>query len=383
MKRLLVTIVLTIAVLSTALPASAVSLADGMLYINGYGNWYYAKSDGNFYLADDDGDWDNAEVTLSFIGRPSDRVTVHIQPFWEVSEEGVETEVDMAFAEYGFSDAFNLRLGIARHPFGVYTPIYDAGTLRPFMTLPTGLYTEGAGIIAESYTGIGLHGLFGLSTAWGLEYDIYGGALNISSTQPWEAAEGDMMMEEEEGEEEEEVIELEDLIGGKVVVHTPVDGLSFGGSIYTGTVTGEVESGRLEDEQSLSWGLQAEYWTDKVTFRAEYANQDIEEESKVDAAYVEAAYMVTRNLQLAARWDWQETSLQGVEEEEFADVDSSLLEHTEWSLGANWWFSPNFVVKLSYHIVDGLRFAVPEESDGEDEADEKTNTVVLGASFSF
>ena len=54
--------------------------------------------------------------------------------------------------------------------------------------------------------------------------------------------------------------------------------------------------------------------------------------------------------------------------------------------GLNYWFSPQFVVKLSYHHVDGNRFARPEEA-GETlrsgGLDSHTNLVALGAQFSF
>ena len=39
--------VLALAFLVAAAPAGAVSLADGKLNINGYGNWHYVRSDGN------------------------------------------------------------------------------------------------------------------------------------------------------------------------------------------------------------------------------------------------------------------------------------------------------------------------------------------------
>lgn len=370
MARVLGSVFLALALVIAAVPAGAVALADGKLMVNGYGNWYYAKSDGNTYLSDEDGDWGNSEVTLSFIGLPTSDVSIHIQPFWEMTDEGVETEVDIAFGEYGFSDALNLRFGIARHPFGIYTPIYDAGILRPFMTLPSGLYSESAGIIAESYAGIALHGNFNFAAGWGLEYDLYGGALEIGSTQPWE-------------EEVAEETELEDLVGGKLVVHTGIEGLNFGGSVYSGKVTDEVEGGAIEDHRNLSLGGQVEYLTERITFRAEYAMQSIKEESDTQAAYAEAGFMAAKRLQVAARWDWQNVSLADEEIERIGgEPDSALVKHNEVALGVNWWFSQNLVVKLSYHLVNGLRFAAPGEDAGE-EVDRKTRTILFGASFGF
>jgi len=373
-------IVCALALVFSAAPSGAVGLADGKLNINGYGNWHYGKTDGNAYLGDEDGDWQAGEVTLSFVALPTSDVTIHIQPFWEMSDEGVETEVDMAFGEYAFSDLFHLRFGIARHPFGIYTPIYDVGTQRPFMTLATTLYSEEGGIIAESYAGVGATGQFTFGSGWGIEYDLYGGALDIASTQPWESGEEDEAAEAGEAGTVEET-ELEDLVGGKVVVLTPLDGLSFGGSVYTGSATAEVEGGALEGHRSVAWGLQLEYLGARTLVRAEYALQSIEDESDTAAAYAEAAYMVTKKLQVAARWETGKVDLADAELERIGGApDAALLEHQEYAIGVNWWFSPDFVFKLSYHMVDGLRFAVPE---GGDEVDEKTNAIVAGVSYSF
>ena len=373
-------LITALAVLAAAPPALAIGTDS--LRINGTGNWYYAKSDGNSYLADEDGDYDNAEFSLSFTALPSDKVTIVLQPFWEISDEGTEVEFDVGFGEYAFADSFKLRFGIDRHPFGIYTPIYDVGTLRPFMLLPTGIYSEGAGIVAESYAGIGVSGLFH-SGSWSFGYDLYGGAMNLQSAQPWEEEEEGMEEAGEEGEEGVmEEFELEDVIGARVVAHTPVDGLSFGASIYSGAQTGEAEGGALEGNRDTSYGVQVEYLTDKISLRSEYARQDLEDEFETDAFYVEGAYMITGNIQAAVRYDWSDSSLGAREEEKVDDVEAAFLEHAAWDVGLNWWFSPNLVVKLSYHIAEGLRYAMPEDTD-EGDLETKTNTVVLGASFSF
>lgn len=38
----------------------------------------------------------------------------------------------------------------------------------------------------------------------------------------------------------------------------------------------------------------------------------------------------------------------------------SLLEHREAGVGLNYWFTPNMVVKTSYHQVTGNRFSHPD-----------------------
>ena len=47
----------------------------------------------------------------------------------------------------------------------------------------------------------------------------------------------------------------------------------------------------------------------------------------------------------------------------------------------NYFFSPNFVLKLAVHQVSGNRFTTVDDED--EEQDEKTTLVTFGTSFSF
>ena len=55
-------------------------------------------------------------------------------------------------------------------------------------------------------------------------------------------------------------------------------------------------------------------------------------------------------------------------------------DHQEGTIGLNYWFTPNFVLKLSYHYVDGLLAISPEEIV---DPKENTNLVIFGSQFSF
>ena len=78
-------------------------------------------------------------------------------------------------------------------------------------------------------------------------------------------------------------------------------------------------------------------------------------------------------------------------------IPNSLRRHLEFAVGLNYWFDPDFVVKCSYHWIDGNRFAVPESpwnnytTDGNNTAaslpdltyDAKTQMILVGAQFAF
>jgi hypothetical protein len=155
---------------------------------------------------------------------------------------------------------------------------------------------------------------------------------------------------------------------------TPVAGLSFGASAYTGVNDKEEEGD--ESVRSVALGAHAEYLAGPVLLRAEYAAMDHGDILAHAGWYVEGGYMITRNLQAAAKYEASETTLDGIDLGE----DDSLLEHRGWALGLNWWFSNNLVVKLSYQRVDGLRFVEEGDSEGDDET---TGIIQFGGQFSF
>ena len=47
-----------------------------------------------------------------------------------------------------------------------------------------------------------------------------------------------------------------------------------------------------------------------------------------------------------------------------SDLLTELGEHEDLALSLNYWFNSNLVFKLSYHLVDGNIFAVPDDLEG-------------------
>ena len=173
---------------SASAPAGAVDFGS-KLALHGYGNWSYGKTDGNNYVnGNDEGTWDTMEFSLGVTAEPAEKFTVHAQAFWEMGEEGTESSMDFAFAEYAVSPAFALRAGRVKQPFGIYTEIYDVGVLYPFNNLPQGIYGP-SGFVAEGYMGVGATGALDLASSLRLQYDLYGGEMESALTTPWAEAE--------------------------------------------------------------------------------------------------------------------------------------------------------------------------------------------------
>ncbi len=206
----------------------------GEVAFHGFGTWISGQTDGNnYYRASDQGTYDNHDWVLNISANPYENLKVIAQPHISSEAGEIHSDLEYAFAKWRLDDALDVRMGKIPHPFGIYTEVIDVGVLRPFLSLPQGVYGEGAGFVAEGYSGLGFSGFFQMGSAWELKYDLYGGhiATGIEHTEPGEALGGDAGHGAEAG--------LDDALGARVIVATPVDGLRFGASAFTGKMHNE------------------------------------------------------------------------------------------------------------------------------------------------
>jgi hypothetical protein len=259
----------------------------------------------------------------------------------------------------------------------LYTEVYDVGTTRPLFFLPQGVYQEFA---AEAYKGAGITGSFLIKGGWELMYDVYGGQLALQLNPAINA----------QTRQFEWVQPIcQDLLGGKVALRTPLDEVTFSLSSYTGDAKFRVDDQIIEgypfEDRYTLIGTSVEYLTDQWWLRSEYLTQQISSKIEIDVVYFETAYKLNEHWQVAARYEWADFEL---DTPETRDTPKAILEHEEIVLGLNYWMNVNLVFKLSYHMVNGNRFAMPETPEEYMVAyqtgfDEHTNLFVFGVQFSF
>jgi hypothetical protein len=369
--RLAAPAVLAVSLLA-AVPARAVDVADGTLSVNGFGQAGYGRTNGNtFLVGNEEGQYQNSTLALTVTARPAERLTVAGQLFFDASGEAA---ADWAFAEWSASDLLRLRVGKIKQPLGLSMEVLDVGTLRPFFTLPVSIYGP-ANMGAEAYYGAGITGEAELG-AWGLGYDLYGGEIVMHMYQPFELAVAAPGGPWDFSTAEHEEANARNVIGGRVTLTTPLDGLSFRASAFSGTRT-EIEGGTaVEKLRTTVVGVSAEYAVDRFALRGELFRESEGDFETAVAGYVEGAAFVTERLQLAARVE----GLQ-LDAEDFTGPPS-LLRHREAAVGVNYWLRPELVFKVSFHAIKGNRFAVPSGAASGPLPD-RTNLVIAGAQLSF
>ncbi len=358
--------------------------AGNAVQIHGFGGWAYAQTDDNSYvIGTKQGTYDNLSMALNVNGTVTERLTV-VGQFELARRPGfdtLETRLDFAFAEWKFADTLKLRAGRVKHPFGLYGEIFNVGTLRPLYTLPLSIYGAER-FTANAVDGMGLTGSYAWK-GWGVNYDVYAGRIdgrfrfNGSGYEEDEVQLG--LVEESFG--------FDEVLGARLSIQPPVDGLAVGVSSYTGIGRGIFGNGR---ETALA--THAEYRKGPGQIRAEWGTSFGNDISRYDAYYIEAAYTVWKGLKVAVRWDNWESHMN---EDMRAYVEQAMphilkiQDHHDVTLGVNYWFNPGFVVKANYHMVKGNRYA--SFGDFEDleafpttgEIRRDTKMFVLGAQFSF
>lgn len=393
------------------------------IQIHGFGGWSYADTNGNRYLqGTEDGAYDRAQMSLNLSADPSESLKLNAQSTWNIADENIE--LDFAFATWTFSDAFKVGLGKIKQPFGISTEVYDVGTIRPFYNLPVSVYGR-TGILAKGFDGVMASGGFYSLNKWGFEYNIYGGKIDLRVFHPWE------LLNEEDGQEpadnarelsdiETEKTEVSDSLGFRFNILTPLEGLTFGFSAYSGSPTIHQEADHEEEEEheggeeeeehegdeeeeeheggeeeeehetevaSIGWGdhysygTHVDYRNDKFWARAEYV-KNVQASAAFNAFYTELAYFVGEKTQLTALYEKVDGEIS--EHERPSEAFASVSKHQDIAFGINYWFGYNKVAKLSYHFVNGNLYALDLASLKQGGSlKQRTNFVELGFQFSF
>jgi hypothetical protein len=327
--------------------------SNGAPAIHVFGGWAYGKTNGNTYLAGTrDGAYDNATLALNVAASPVEQLRLEGQVCVGLDRGVRETSIDYAFAEWRLSDAARLRAGRLKHPFGIYTEIFDVGTLRPFYSLPQAVYGP-VGTLAKAYDGVGISGFRKLGTRWAVTYDVYAGELELPFNDFEASSSADRTS-----------LDVKRVVGGRAAFETPLDGLSFGASAYRGTISDE------ESTRHRAVGAQVEYLTERLTLRAELTDKRSGADTE-HAGYLESAWHLTPHWQIAAR-------RAALREQ---DNPSTTGRHDETVLGVNYWISRKFVLKISGHHVDGMHLVLPDAGAGKTNG--RTNLLMFGAQFSF
>ena len=344
--------------------------------IHSYGSWAYGRTSANVLLAGrPEGDTRSVTMAMNLFKRIDDKLSIHGQLFVD-SFERTDVGLDYAFANYQLDDHLSFHFGQVKQPFGIYTEIFDVGTLRPFIDLPQAVYGP-VGFTGESYTGVGLTGVAERGD-WTVTYDAYVGGMTVAKLVTPELYLRGTSYPIQSVTDETEQLSTRNVVGARVVVQTPVRGLTFGSSSYTGILNESTSNRRTVV------ALQAGYRSDRLTLESEVAHQDQVEDERANGGYALVAYRPTPEWQVGAQYDALTNRFTGVN----AAAAPSLESHRDAAVVLSRWFSRSLALKAEYHLVRGNRLALPDPAEltstiAANELRTTTHLVQFGAQYAY
>ncbi|MCW5213121.1 hypothetical protein VU04_09455 [Desulfobulbus sp. TB] len=361
--------------------------------VHGFGSWLYGQTnnDNEHFLGgwDSDGNANYFNFSLNVRAEISENLTAYIQPAFEEINGNREANVDYAFAEWFISDLLAVRGGKIKAPLMLMNEVHDVGTVRPFLLHPVGVYSDAT---AEDFQGIGLTGVYypDFNSDWFFSYDVYVGFTDIKETIEKERDGLDSITKTSR-------YTIDEMLGGRFLIHPPIDGLRFGLSAYTGnqefsyTKRGNISRhdsgdayviGGSIEYLSTQWELRGEYLImtkDSETYNNKTEKISIYEEER-DTFYLEAAYRLTEYWQVAARYE----VLDYPECYKNFPPDHSLQESKEYTFGLNYWVRPTLVIKSSVTYIEGNQNVFPDQAlEDMNNLEEETVLALFGVQFSF
>jgi hypothetical protein len=176
--------------------------------------------------------------------------------------------------------------------------------------------------------------------------------------------------------EENEHQSTRDMLGGRIVLQTPIRGFTFGASAYTGVLDGPTSNRRAVLAGQFG------YRSNTLTLEGEIAHENQPLSEHTTGGYVLGAYRITPEWQVATQFDLLRSEFNGVN----TSSAPSLQDHRETAVAISRWVSRALVIKTEYHHVNGNRFAVPEHLAATVAAGELRVTAHVfkfGAQFAF
>jgi hypothetical protein len=355
--------------------------------LRGFGGWTFGATDDDNtfgYVASELGDWNNYYFALNVAAQPMEKLSIRSQAFWGDDRRGTRTRLDYVFAQWTQSPALKLRVGKAPVPFGIYSEVYDVGTVRPFYLLPQ-FYEGPLGLIPKAYLGVGFTGTAALGEEWEIQYDGFGGEIRFEPFETdlvsgFDAATGLPQMQTLQSQ-----IVGREMVGGRLLLASPAKGFDVGGTVFRlNDVKQRLEGGELEPysvtDDSTHLNLRAQFQHKAFATRAEWFAV-LADDADVKSFYVEASYKLGR-WQLAGQYETSKIVLPQGDD----SIPEPIRRHESFGLALNYWVSPEFALKLNAYRLDGNMIARPTLAGlraALGTINEKTSVVVAGAQFSF
>lgn len=315
--------------------------------IHGYGDQNYIDSNKNDYLGAEEGTWEKRSMSLIFDAEVLDNMTIWTKIFFSDEEFAVE----WMYAELNLGYDIHVRGGQMKFPVGFENLIRDNKFLH-LGVLDSQMYSE-VDFIHETFLGVDLE---------------YNGPVTL------EVLYGAPEVEEEEGVD----VEVKNLVGGRILYETPLEGLSamVSGSSFSEEVFDDQGNAITDEGHETVWVAGLRYEHHNIDFMAEYGRKDGIDED-MESYYAQLGYTLFGNLTPYARYDYIATDID--------EKDEDFGHQTDIVVGIGYKINRHLKFKVEEHFINGYGLAVEsgEVDPADPGAEENWSMFAAGINFIF
>ncbi len=338
--------------------------------IHGFISQGYLKSDHNNFLADtEDGTFQFNEMGINFTTSPAESLYLGIQFLArDIGDTGNDKiEIDWAYADYKWYEWLGFRVGKIKLLYGFYNESRDIDMLRTPILLPPSVYSESARDAQTAVKGISVYGNIDAGPAGLLTYQAMYGVVDIDSNS------GTVKLIETLYNISITSVERDEAKAGAIHWHTPLDGLKVGVSLINTGIEFIGPALTVDYSTFESKIISAEYLIGNLTLSGEYhlltkdtdttviaLNRTVNDETKTDTYYINAAYRFTDWFELGSYHSYLIRDNDGSGDEN-KRINTCLT--LRFDINSNW------LVKLEGHKVEGTYGVLPGENETTAEKD--------------
>jgi hypothetical protein len=333
---------ITTLALAAALPRGAHAQEATDLQVHGFvSQGFMVTTDNNYLGHSERGSFEFFEVGLNVSKELGHDVRVGLQVFaQDLGPLGnYEPIIDWAMVDWRINPSVGVRVGRIKLPLGLFNENWDVDIARTPVLLPQSVYGVRFRDVLNAVNGGALYGNLQLGGAGALDWTAYVGTVYV----PPHLGEYD----------------VENVVGGRVLWQSPIDGLRAGGHVLYSNfhIADEVADMRISANYNnwLQLGASAEYVAGPLTVTAEYrkwtADVDYDpaliepERYQTDGGYLMAQVQATDRLYFSGYYS--------MNFEDISDRKNPDDYHKDAALGVRFDLTPEWTVKAEGHYIDG------------------------------
>ncbi len=376
-----------------ALLSPAVTLGD--VQIGGFVSQGWLQSWGNNYPVEAlDGTFDFREIGLNAsYSRGALRVGAQVfaQSLGNYGDD--EPLLDWAVVDYNVRREFGVRAGRLKYPKGLYGEALDVDAIRPFIFLPSGIYSAVMRDFNSSFDGATLYGNVALGDQGSVDYKVFYGDIGMSPDQGVADFFNSASLFAPPGVRK---VGIDSLAGAQLMWNTPVNGLRFGYSYshldglygsgpfaYFPTASANISSDLVRYHTGSveyfvgDWMLAAEFQTINGDF--DINNPFSTARSVMDWTnwYVSAARRLTDRIEVGAYYSAQANNRLSPGN----PAHAAYLR--EWVTSIRFDLTERLLVKVEGHWIKGTMNMFDTQRTPNPALDDRTTFVAIRSTYSF